>query len=799
MASQDNGQRAGVETLEGGLSPTAVRAQLQRILSNERFLRSDRLSRFLSFVVEETLNGQQGGLKEYQIGIAVCGRSESYDQRTDPVVRVEARRLRSALDSYYANEGHEDTVLISMPKGGYVPYFAKRQPQRETAPASQPAFQKPKSALLKWILAAIGGATILAAVAGGVWHIRSKPRLTDKDTVVVADFLNATGDPVFNDTLRHGLAAQLEQSPFLNLLSDSQVAQTIALMAKNSKEALLTADIARQVCERTGSTATIEGSISTLGGQYVLNLKAVNCHDGDLLAEEQVTANSKEQVLTALGTAATQLRQKLGESLASVQKFDAPPENVTTPSLEALQAYSLGFKVHVVNLDEAGAAAFFQRAVSLDPQFAMAYARLATCYINLGEPGKAAEAMHKAYELRERVSEHEKLAIVSQYERFVTGDLEAARKTDELRAELYPHDDIPIGNLGNVYFSLGKYDKAVAATEEALRRNPGSRIWHGNLVSTYIAVNQLQKAKIAADDAKAHQLDSSWLNISLYLIDFLQHDTEKMQHDAALLKDQPGFEDVSLYYQSQAAAYEGRLSESRELTRRAIESATRADQPDSAAVYTAEEGVREALVGNMARARQQAKVALGLSHSRDAEAVAAIALGLAGDSAEATRLADELLQRFPEDTLAQSTYLPMIRGAVALHRSAPPNNSEDGADEAVKALAVAAPYELGSRAMSRVAFLTCYPAYFRGEAYLAAGQGGPAILEFQKIINAPQLTMTDPIGALAVLGQARAYVLSGDKSNSAAAYEKFLTLWNNADPDIPALKQAARQYAASQK
>jgi eukaryotic-like serine/threonine-protein kinase len=790
MASQDNGPGFSVEDHPNSVSPEVVRAELQRILSNALFLRSDRLSRFLSFVVEQTLGGQQNGLKEYQIGIAVCGRSESYDQRTDPVVRVEARRLRSALDSYYANEGHDDPVLISLPKGGYVPAFAECRsispPKKKPAPASSRAR-----------LAVLAGAAVFVALGGVAslfWHMRSKSLLTDKDTVVVAEFINETGDPVFNDALTGGLASQLAQSPFLNLLSDSRAAQTIALMAQD-KEARLTADVARQVCERTGSTATIEGSISTLGGQYVLNLKAVNCHDGDVLAQEQVTANSKEQVLTALASAATQLRKKLGESLASVQKFDAPPENVTTPSLEALQAYSVGFKVHVVDLDEARAAELFQRAVSLDPHFAMAYARLATCYINLGEPSRAAEAMCKAYELRDSVSEHEKLSIVSQYQRFVTGNLEAARKTDEMRAEIYPHDDIPIGNLGNVYFSLGQYDKALAATKEALQRNPGSRIWHGNLVNTYIGVNQLQNAKATADESRANQMDSPWLNISSYLIDFLQHNPAGMQRDAALLKNQPGFEDVSLYYQAQAAAYEGRLNDSRDLTRRAIDSATRAGQIDSAAVYTAEEGVREALAGNTSRAKQQAKVALGLSHSRDTEAVAAIALGLAGDSAEATRLADGLLQRFPEDTLAQSIYLPMIRATVALHGSVPRKRT----DAAIEALAASAPYELGSRAMSRVAFLTCYPAYFRGEAYLATEQGGPAVLEFQKIINNPQLTTTDPIGAFAFLGQARAYALTGDKFKSAAAYQKFLALWKDADADNPILRQAVRQYGALQK
>ena len=786
MALQGSGPHVHVENVADAVAPAEVRVQLQRILSSPLFLRSSRLSRFLSFVVEQTLDSQGSGLKEYQIGVAVCDRSESYDQRTDPVVRVEARRLRSALDSYYSKEGIEDPILISLPKGGYVPTFALRQsaPDRKLAPA------KPKLV----IIAAVIATTVFAVAVGLFWHMRAKPQLTDKDTVIVADFVNTTGDPVFNDTLRHGLAAQLEQSPFLNLLSEARVAQTIALM-EHDKQSPVTADIARQVCERTGSTATVEGSINTLGGQYVINLKAVNCHSGDLLAQEQVSANGKEQVLTALATAALRLRRKLGESLSSVEKFDAPPENVTTPSLEAFQAYSLGFNVHVVSLDEARAAQLFQRAVSLDPSFAMAHARLATCYMNLGEPSLAAESMRKAFALRDRVSEHEKLFILSQYQRYVTGDLEAARKTYELRAELYPHDDIPIGNLGNVYFSLGSYDKAVAATEEALRRNPGSRIWHGNMVASYVAANQFENAKATAEDARLSALDSPWLHVWVYLIDFLQHDTQEMAREAELIDNQPGIEDLFLYYQSQAAAYEGRLRVSRDLTRRAVESAKRSGQPDSAAVYAAEEGVREALVGNMALAKQQAQIALRLSHSRDAEAVAAIAFGMAGDSTQAMRLADDLLGRFPEDTLAKSTYVPMIRAAVALESSTTANASE----KAVEALAASSPYELGSRAMVRVAFLTCYPVYFRGEAYLAAGRAGSAIQEFQKIIDNPQLTMTDPIGALAFLQLARAYAISGDKVKSAAAHEKFLELWKNSDRDIPLLNEAPRKCATLHK
>jgi tetratricopeptide (TPR) repeat protein len=790
MPRQEVGFSAAVATQEqdhSSVPDEEAREQLRRILASTIFSRSNRLSRFLTFIVEQTLEGNHDRLKEYQVGVEVCDRRDSYDPRTDPVVRVEARRLRSALDSYYAKEGQHDPVVISLPKGGYVPCFTGL---RDATRVTVPHAKRRRS----WRRFALAGSLVSVAVFGYLlWWVRDKPHLTDKDTVVLADFVNNTGDPVFDDTLRHGLSVQLEQSPFLNLLSEAQTAQAIALMGR-SKESRLIAELARQVCERTGSTATIEGSISSLGSQYVLGLKSVNCHNGDLLAEAQATAIGKEKVLTALGAASAKLREQLGESLASVQKFDAPPENVTTPSLEALQAYSLGFKVHVVSFDEAGAATLFQRAVTLDPSFAMAYARLATCYANLGEFDRAAESMRKAYALRDQVSEREQLFILSMYHELVTGDLEAARKTYELRAQIYPRDDIPIGNLGNVYFSLGKYDKALAATQEALRRNPGSRIWYGNLVSSYIAANQLQQARATVEEARARQLDSTWLHLCLYLIDFQQRDTQGMEHESALLKDEPGFEDVSLYYQSQAAAYAGQWNESRILTRRAVEAARHTGSTENSAFYLAEASVREAMVGNIAIARRQAGAALDLSRSRDTVATAGMALAISGDSAKAMGLANDLDKRFPKDTLVQNSYIPMIRAAGMLHGKA--SSTQYG--KAVETLAVTLPYEFGSQSMIRVGFLTCYAAYFRGEAYLASKQGALAAAEFQKILNHPQLTLTDPIGALAYLSLARAFAISGDHARSRSAYATFFLLWKNASPDIAIMKQSVGEARLQQ-
>jgi eukaryotic-like serine/threonine-protein kinase len=650
-------------------------------------------------------------------------------------------------------------------------------------------------------------AFVVAAAAGVTWFL--KPHgLTQKDTVVLADFTNTTGDPVFDGTLRQGLSAQLEQSPFLNLLSDTRIAQTLALMAQ-PKDARLTPDMAREVCQRTGSAATIEGSIASLGSQYVLGLEAVNCHSGDTLAEEQVTANSKEHVLHALGDAATKLRKRLGESLASLEKYNAPPEDVTTSSLEALQAYSLGYRAHVVKEDWAAAVTLFQRAISLDPNFAMAWARLGTSYSDLGETSRGAEATRKAYKLRERVSERERFEIDSRYEYFVTGNLEAERKVDELWAQTYPHDPDASFFLAINYVRLGQYEKALAAVQEALRLDPGSGVAYGDLVALYLCLNRLDQARAAAQEARARNLDAPRIHSTLYDVDFLDHDAAGMEREAAELMGNPRYEDAVLGDESDTAAYAGQFVKARELTRRAVDSAERADAKERAAAYEVDAAMREVRAGNLGLARQQAQAALALSNDEGTEATSAIVLALAGDSARAAQLANSLSQQFPKDTMVQSVDLPMIRAASILG-----SNSTRG-QEAVEALAAAAPYELGSGS-------SLYPAYLRGEAYLAAHQGTAAAAEFRKILDHPGIVGNDLIGALAHLGLGRAYALEAGLGGTAvltpanptsattggapmprpdalakarAAYRDFFALWKNADRDIPILKQARAEYA----
>jgi len=629
-----------------------------------------------------------------------------------------------------------------------------------------------------------GAALLLIAAAGAAYFLpRSRaPRLTDKDTILLADFTNTTTDSVFDGTLRQGLSAQLEQSPFLSLISDQRIAQTLALMGRH-KDARLTKDLAREVCQRTGSTATIEGSISTLGSQYVLGLNAVGCKTGDVLASEQVTTNAKEQVLKVLGDATTKLREKLGESLASIARYDVPLRAVTTPSLEALQAFSLGRQMMIVKSDSAAAIPFARRAVNLDPDFAIAHSMLAAIYSNLGEPTLAAESARKAYELRNRTSEMEQLNISADYDSNVTGNLEEARKTDELWAQMYPRNEIPQIYLTVVCSELGSYERSLAAAQTAVRIDPESALNYGNLLVSYLNVNRLDDAKAAAQEGLARNPEAPLIHQDLYLVDFLRHDTGAMQRDAAALMGKPGFEDLMLYYQSDTAAFAGQFVKARELTRRASDFAQRTDEKETAAGYRAEAAIREALAGNAVLGREQAREALALTNGKDAEALSAIALGLAGDSSQATRLAVDLHKRFSEDTFVRFEYLPMIDAAIAL--------SGGKAGIALESLVAAARYEQGSLSSLNFGF---YSTYLRGLAYLAARQGEAASVEFQKILDHWGIVINEPIGALAHLGLARANVLTGNTAKARMAYRDFLTLWKDADPDLAILREAKTEY-----
>jgi eukaryotic-like serine/threonine-protein kinase len=631
------------------------------------------------------------------------------------------------------------------------------------------------------------GVVLLALIAGGIyWRVSKGHTLTEKDTIVIADFDNKIGDPVVDLALREGLSAQLDQSPFLSLLSNTRISHTLTLMTK-PKDARLTEEIAREVCQRTGSAATIEGSISTLGSLYVVGLKALDCHNGDRLADEQVTAKDKDHVLQALGEAATKLRQRLGESLASVHRYDVPADDVTTSSLEALQAYSLGNQ-KMSDASYPAAIAQFQRAVSLDPAFAMAYARLAAGYNNLGQMASSVENIRKAYELRYRVSEREKFVIAKNYVNFATGNADAALRNYELWAQTYPRDITPSTNMGAQYLALGDHDKALAAFQNGLKLDPGNSMLYGNLGFTYLLLNRLDEAKATVQEAQARQLENPTNHFTLYQVGFLQRDAAGMERGRAGLMGKVGYEDQVLYLESDTAAYAGEFTKAREFSRRAVDSAERTKENEAAAADKAESAVREALVGNMETAEENARAALALSKGREAAGISAVALALAGDTAHAKGLADDLAGRYPEDTIVQFNYLPTIRAAAALSSTNPA--------EALEHLKPAAPYELGW--IGGLADFNLYPIYLRGEAYLAAHRGSAAAIEFQKILDHPGVVQNEPIGALAHLGLGRAFALSGDTTKAKAAYQDFLTLWKNADPDIPIYKQAKAEYAKLQ-
>jgi serine/threonine protein kinase len=636
----------------------------------------------------------------------------------------------------------------------------------------------PKSTWFRW--AAVTGITILViglAVGGWLFHSRKAHAVTDKDTIVLADFTNTTGDPVFDGTLRQGLSVQLEQSPFLSIISDQQIQQTLQLMGQKP-DTKLTPEIAQELCQRTGSAIVLDASIAQIGTQYLLTVKAVNCVSGKSLASTEAQASDKSHVLDALEKAALEIRKKLGESLSTVQKFDTPLEQATTPSLEALQGYSLGRKALENNDNDGTAVPLFQRAIRLDPNFAMAYASLGTCYWDRGRPTLASEPTKKAYELRERVSEREKFYIESQYYWNVTGNLEKARQVYELWAQTYPRDAAPHMNLADIYAAFGQHERALEQSLESHRLNANA-MSYSILVGHYISLNRLEEARAMIREAQAKKLDTDDLHIELYTIAFLQNDVAGMTQQADWAAGREwGTQQWMLLFEAPTPAYFGQFRKARELSRQALALAEQAKDNAAAADAEGYEAYMEAVIGNATVARHQAAAALAHSTDRYRQCYAAFTLALAGDAARAQGVADDLAKRFPEDSSLQSNCLPMIHAQLALNRNAP--------SKAIDLVQAATLYELG---------MGLRAVYVRGEAYLAAHQGAKAAAEFQKILDHPWLVGNNPIGALAHLQAGRAYAMQGDTAKAKAAYQDFLTLWKDADPAIPALIAAKAEYA----
>jgi eukaryotic-like serine/threonine-protein kinase len=678
---------------------------------------------------------------------------------------------------------------LAMPSAATYPSSASALPQPKIDSSLQIIDTRQEAAGTKRARRIILVGTTVAVAAVGVgayFYFHRSPKLTGKDSIVLADFTNTTGEPVFDGTLRQGLSVQLEQTPFLQLVSDDQIGQTLRLMEK-PPDMRLTRGVAREVCQRANATTEIEGSIAALGNQYVLGLDAINCDTGEMLAGEQVTAEGKEKVLAALTAAASELRSKLGESRTSLEKFDVPLDQATTPSLDALKAFSSG--VFVTATGSAAAIPFFKHAIELDPNFALAYAFLGRMYADIREYSTAAEYTRKAYELRDRASEREKYFISTSFEIVVTGNMQKAEQSCELWAQAYPRSPDPYMLLtGIIYPVLGQYEKGVEDATEAIRLSPSgliSPIRYSNLMYNYIALNRLAEAKSTYEEALGRKLDGPFFHTGLYEIAFLQNDAAGMAQQVAWSVDKPAVEDQLLAMEANTAAYFGRLGQAREFSRRAVDSAERADKKETAATYSAVSSLREALFGNADEARRHATLAMGRSRGRDVGYGAALALAYAGDHVRAQALTDDLGGEFSETTIVQFNYLPTLRGKLAVSRG--------NASEAIESLRVTAPYDLSKVSVAND-WAAGYPMYVRGEAYLATHQGSEAAAEFQKILDHRGIVVNEPIGALAHLGLARACAMQGDTVKARAAYQDFLTLWKDADPDVPILKQAKAEY-----
>jgi eukaryotic-like serine/threonine-protein kinase len=663
-------------------------------------------------------------------------------------------------------------------------------------PGSSPS---PRTTTRRIAVAAAAVLLVAALIAGGFYYRARQQslRLTEKDTVVLADFANSTGDAIFDDTLKTALNISLRQSPFLNVLSDSDAAKTLKLMERPA-DTKFTPEVAREICLRTGSKAYISGAIGSLGSKYVLELRALSCKSGDTLAEEQVTATSKEKVLDVLGEATSKLRGELGESLATVQRFDIPLEQATTSSLEALQALSLGDKAGREN-NLAASLSYLQRATQLDPDFAYAYHAMANEYFNLGEFSRSNQYFSKAFQLREHASERERLEITADYYQTVTGEQDKSAATFKEWIENYPQNPIAHSNLGIVYASLGRYDKAFDVTRQGQQLGPDRVRICVNLATWALALQRFDDARQVIHDWEARSHDTSGFYDIKYALAFLSSDKAAMTDELQRLVGHHDFE--RFVYAADTEAYDGHLGSARELTKKVINVAVRTDDKERGAITQTIAAQREAAYGYPAEARSLADEALKLAPtSRAVQSEAALAFAMAGDTARAESLAQDLGKRYPLDTQMQAIWLPAIQAQLALGRKNPAL--------ALNLLqASASPLELGIIDFGNNT--SClYPAYVRGEAYLAAGQGREAAAEFQKILDHGGIVWNCWTGALAHLGVARANSLQARTSQPAdadaarvralAAYKDVLALWKDADPDIPVLKEAKAEYAKLQ-
>ena len=718
----------------------------------------------------------------------------------DHSLNVAVNKLRETL----CDSSEQPRFIETIPRTGYrfigsVAELSTKEQEKEQEGDSAGATKTEEAGTetdlrKRWKVIVAAAVTVPAlALAGYLYYFHRSPKLTDKDTIVLADFANTTGDPVFDDTLRQGLAVQLEQSPFLSLVSDDRIHQVLKLMAQPA-DARLTPEVGREICERSGSAAVLDGSVAGLGTQYVLTLRAKDCRSGDLLDEEQVQAGRKEDVLKALSQIASRFRARVGESLSTVKSHDKPLAEATTPSLEALKAYSEGWQVSFSS-GSAASVPFFKRAVEIDPNFASAYAALGRMYGDIGETALSAENTSKAYQLRDRASDQETFFISLTYDLQVTGNLEKAQQTCDLWLHAYPRAWLPHGLLsGGIYNTLGKYEKSVDEAKIAIVFDPDFSIVYSILAGSYLALGRTGEAESALQRAFDRKLDIPDFRVQRYVIAFLKDDKTGMEREAAQSREKAGADDWMSNSEAFVLAYSGHLEEARKMSRAAADFARKAGRRDTEALYETDAAVREALFGNVAVARQRAWDALALSNRRDVEYGAAFALAVSGDSSRSQTVTEDLSKRFPDDTVVQFTYLPALRALLALNRGQPAN--------AVELLQTAIPYEGGTMIEGGSEVLlgagNLDAAYVRGLAHLAAHHGAEAAVEFQKILDHRGIVLCDPVGALAHWQLGSAYALAGDKTKAKSAYQDLLTLWKDADPDIPILKKAKAEYARLQ-
>ena len=651
---------------------------------------------------------------------------------------------------------------------------AERTSDRAVAPTTSSAEYVINEIKRHKLGAALAVVTFIIATAALYFYFNRAPALTEKDTILLADFVNTTGDAVFDGALKQALAVQLEQSPFLNIFPDQRVQETLRHMGRSPDERV-TKDVAREICERQGIKAMLTGSIARLGSRYVIGLEAINAHTGDVIAREQAEAGSKEEVLSMLGKATTKLRGKLGESLRSIEKFDAPIEQATTSSLEALKAYSLG-----VELNRRGRylemIPFFKRAVELDPNFAIAYARLSLGYYTSGQRGLAAEAARKAFELRERASEREKFYITSRYYSDATGEVEKAIEVYELWMKTYPRSDLPHTNLSRRYFEIGRFDKTIEEASEAIRGTPNISAAYLNLGHALMRLNRFDEARETYERAVSLKLDYIWIHYGLYNLAFIRGDVAAMRQRIDWASGKPD-EYFALGWQAETAAFAGQARKAHEFSSRATDMAMRRDVKEVAADFASAAAAREAVFGTCLQAKEDTAKALAITRSDASLRNGAVAFALCGEVGQAQSLADELAKQNPKATLINAVWLPSIRAAIETHRNNPA--------EAIQQLQAPIPYEAAA---------LFWPTYLRGQAYLRQRVGIEAAVEFQKILDHRGWDPTSSLYPLAHLGLARATALSGDTTKARKSYQDFFALWKDADQDILILQEAKQEY-----